>query len=75
MAENILLSMGFAGSRVRIYPDLAKIEVALSDMEKFWKVRGEVLQKFQRFGFKSIAIDLGGYQRGAVNGAGNEVQQ
>lgn len=69
LAENILLAMGFAGSRVRIYPDLAKIEVAPGELEKFWKVRKDVLAKFQNFEFKSIALDLNGYKRGAVNGA------
>ena len=68
-AENILLGMGFAGSRVRIYPDIAKIEVALTDLEKFWKLRSDVLQKLEPFGFKSIAVDLQGYKRGAVNGS------
>ena len=71
MAENILLGMGFAGSRVRIYPDMAKIEVPVEDLDKFWKVRAEVLQKFEAFGFKSIAVDLQGYKRGAVNGSEN----
>ena len=70
-AENMLLGMGFAGSRVRIYPDMAKIEVAVEDLEKFWKVRAEVLQKFEVFDFKSIAVDLQGYKRGAVNGSEN----
>ena len=68
-AENILLSMGFAGSRVRIYPDLAKIETAPEDLEKFWKLRSGIMQKLQKLNFKSIALDLHGYRRGAVNGA------
>ena len=71
LAENILLGMGFAGSRVRIYPDMAKIEVPIEDLDKFWKVRAEVLHKFEAFGFKSIAVDLQGYKRGAVNGSEN----
>ena len=74
-AENILLQMGFAGSRVRIYPDMAKIEVASEDLEKFWKVRSAVLQQFQCFNFKNIAVDLAGYKRGAVNGSENAGQQ
>ena len=68
-AENILLHAGFAGSRVRIYPDLAKIEVAPEELEKFWKMRQEIMQKMQSLNFKSIALDLQGYRRGAVNGA------
>ncbi len=71
MAENVLLNMGFAGSRVRIYQDMAKIEVAFEDLEKFWKMRDSILQKFRSFNFKSIAVDLAGYRRGAVNGAEN----
>ena len=68
-AENILLQYGFAGSRVRIYPDLAKVEVAAEDLAKFWAMRSQVLTALQKLPFKSIALDLAGYRRGAVNGA------
>ncbi|MBE6380728.1 MAG: ATP-dependent sacrificial sulfur transferase LarE [Lentisphaerae bacterium] len=71
-AENILLDLGFAGSRVRSYGDLAKIEVAVEDMEKFWKLRKVVQEKLLATGFRRIAVDLAGYSRGAVNGISGE---
>ena len=68
-AENILLSIGLTGSRVRLYEDLAKIEVDASELEKAWKMRPQILEKLQQLNFKSIALDLQGYRRGAVNGS------
>ena len=68
-AEQILLEHGFAGARVRFYNDLAKIEVAPEDMEKLWKMRNSVTDAIKVLGFKSTALDLDGYRRGAVNGA------
>ena len=70
-SENMLLEMGFSGSRVRIYQDMAKIEVVPEELEKFWKVRQQVLEKFTILKFKSVALDLAGYRRGAVNGTEN----
>ncbi len=68
-AENALLALGFAGSRVRFYNDLAKVEVAADDLEKFWRLKDVVHDHLVNCGFKRIAVDLAGYSRGAVNGA------
>ena len=65
----------FTACRVRIYPDLAKIEVDASELEKFWLKRQEITSQLQQLGFKSIALDLQGYRRGAVNGAENTGEQ
>ena len=74
-AENILSDQHFTACRVRIYPDLAKIEVDASELEKFWLKRQEITSQLQQLGFKSIALDLQGYRRGAVNGAENAGEQ
>lgn len=68
-AEQALLAMGFATVRVRCYGDLGKIEVDTSDLNKLWNCRSEVLAALQKAGFKRAALDLQGYERGAVNGA------
>ena len=71
-AENALLSLGFSGSRVRFYNDLAKVEVAGNELEKFWQLKSVVLDKLNACGFKRVAVDLAGYSRGAVNGSDME---
>ena len=67
-AENILCKLGFAASRVRHCGDLAKIEVAPQELEKLFSMREIILEKFKTLPFKSVALDLAGYRRGAVNG-------
>jgi len=68
-AENILLTLGFSGSRVRFYGELAKVEVAGDELEKFWQLKDIVHGKLSACGFKRIAVDIAGYSRGAVNGS------
>jgi uncharacterized protein len=68
-AENLLLALGFSGSRVRFYGDLAKVEVAGDELEKFWKLKDIIHEKLSVCGFKRIAVDIAGYSRGAVNGS------
>ena len=68
-AEQTLLAMGFSTVRVRCYGDLGKIEVDASDLNKLWNCRSEVIAALQKAGFKRTAMDLQGYERGAVNGA------
>jgi uncharacterized protein len=68
-AEQAWLAMGFATVRVRCYGDLGKIEVDTSDLNKLWNCRSEVLALLKKAGFKRAALDLQGYERGAVNGA------
>ena len=71
-AENALMAMGFTGSRVRFYNDMAKVEVAANELEKFWQLKSVVLEKLNACGFKRVSVDLAGYSRGAVNGSDME---
>jgi len=67
--EEALLRLGFRGARLRHYGSLAKIEVAPGDLETAFARRGELVKIMCALGFRSAALDLAGYRRGAVNGA------
>ena len=65
-AEAYLQDLGLSGFRVRHHGDLARIELGSGAWEFFRadKRRQEVEKAFQDFGFRFVAIDLGGYRRG-----------
>ncbi|MPM85799.1 Pyridinium-3,5-biscarboxylic acid mononucleotide sulfurtransferase [bioreactor metagenome] len=67
--EEALLALGFRGARLRHYGDLAKIEVDPGDLETAFARREALLRAMRELGFRSVALDLAGYRRGAVNGA------
>lgn len=67
--EEALLALGFRGARLRHYGDLAKIEVDPGDLETAFARREALFRAMRELGFRSVALDLAGYRRGAVNGA------
>ena len=66
-SENYLRAKGFANVRVRYYQDTARIEVPQDQIEDWFKMRKEVLNKLQEFGFTFVALDLGGFHSGNMN--------
>jgi uncharacterized protein len=68
-AEELLRSMGFREFRVRVHGDLARIEVARSEMENildhdlFDVING----KFTSLGFRFVTLDLAGFRSGSLN--------
>ena len=66
-SENYLRAKGFANVRVRYYQDTARIEVPQDQIEDLFKMRKEVLNKLQEFGFTFVALDLGGFHSGNMN--------
>ncbi len=67
--EEILRSMGFREFRVRVHEEIARLEIAPSEMEKALNI--EVVEslndKFRKLGFKYVTLDLQGYRSGAMN--------
>lgn len=65
-AERLLHSLGFAGCRVRLHGEVARIEVEPADIEKLVQdaVRTYIIREFTKIGFRYIALDLAGYQMG-----------
>jgi uncharacterized protein len=65
-AEAYLQDLGLSGFRVRHHGDLARIELGPDAWEFFAsdERRQQVELAFQNFGFRFVALDLGGYRRG-----------
>lgn len=67
-AEQLLLDLGFTQVRVRIHGgNLARIEVRPDDLEKVLLCREEISEKFKRYGFTYVSLDLTGYRTGSMN--------
>jgi uncharacterized protein len=68
-AEDILRSLGIKEFRVRVHADLARIEIARSELEKILKldIFDYLTQNFRKLGFKYVTLDLEGYRSGSMN--------
>jgi uncharacterized protein len=68
-AEGYLMKLGFQGVRVRMHGELARIEMAKSDMEDLFadKLSEQIVGKLQEFGFHYVTLDLQGYRTGSFN--------
>lgn len=68
-AERFLHSLGFAGCRVRLHDEVARIEVDPADIEKLVQgsARTHIIRRFTEIGFRYIALDLAGYRMGNMN--------
>jgi pyridinium-3,5-biscarboxylic acid mononucleotide sulfurtransferase len=68
-AERYLLNLGFKQVRVRHHGELARIEVAVSERDKFFdlELMDKIYQKFREIGFTYTALDLKGYRTGSMN--------
>ena len=67
--EEILRQLGFNEFRVRVHGDLARIEIAPSEMDKAMNlsVADHLAKSFSKLGFKFVTLDLQGYRSGAMN--------
>jgi uncharacterized protein len=65
-AEAYLSDLGLSGFRVRHHGDLARIELAGDTWEKMdnIEVRQQIEEAFKTFGYRFVALDLGGYRQG-----------
>lgn len=67
--EARLRSLGFQQMRVRHHGDIARIEIAESELPRALNVEmaGKIAAAFKQLGFKFITLDLEGYRTGALN--------
>jgi len=65
-AEAYLQDLGLSGFRVRHHDDLARIELDGDAWEKFDSadLRLQIEEAFKTFGYRFVALDLGGYRQG-----------
>jgi uncharacterized protein len=68
-AEQILRSLGFAGTRVRDYGELARIEVQPADLERAaaWPQRRGIVEPLRDLGYRYVTLDLAGYRSGSMD--------
>mgnify|MGYP005755425455 CR=1 FL=1 len=67
--EQLLFSLGFHQFRVRIHGTLARIELLPEEMDRLLApaLRKEIAEKFRKFGFSYVTLDLQGYRTGSMN--------
>ena len=70
-AEQILRALGFAGTRVRDYGDLARIELQPADLERAvtWPLRRGIIEPLRDLGYRYVTLDLAGYRSGSMDEA------
>ena len=68
-AEQFLLDMGIRQVRVRHHGEIARIEVAPEEREKFFgiDIMDKISAKFKELGFIYTTLDLAGYRTGSMN--------
>lgn len=68
-AEQFLLNLGFKQVRVRHHNEIARIEVAPEERDKFFNINlmDEVGKKLKEIGFTYVTLDLLGYRTGSMN--------
>ena len=68
-AENFLFDKGYAGTRVRIHDDVARIECFNDFIEKIIinPDRKLITERLKEIGFKYISLDMEGYRTGSMN--------
>ena len=70
-AEEYLLSLGFRQLRVRHHGEMARIEVPLQEIRRFFEedLLQPVSQRFHIIGFTYVTLDMDGYRTGSMNEA------
>lgn len=68
-AEDFLRKMGFREFRVRVHGELARIEVAPSELSNAHDlaVSAKIAHKLKELGFKFVTLDLEGFRSGSLN--------
>lgn len=67
--ERVLREHGFTVCRVRYFDELARIEVAPEEVDRFRNAAllAEVTARFRAAGFDEVEVDPAGYRQGALN--------
>ena len=68
-ADDFLRNMGFREFRVRVHGELARIEVAPSELSNAHDlaVSAKIARKLKELGFKFVTLDLEGFRSGSLN--------
>lgn len=66
-AEAILRAEGFREFRVRHHGDVARLELAPSELARATALAGRLAPPIAALGFRRVLLDVEGYRRGALN--------
>lgn len=66
-AESFVRNLGFEKFRVRDHANIARIELEVSDFNKFIEKRQEVIDEFKALGFSYVTLDLEGFRSGSMD--------
>jgi uncharacterized protein len=68
-AERVLAGLGFAQVRVRAHGDIARIELAQSELERAVgdQARRLIVEEVKKCGYRYVTLDLAGYRMGSMN--------
>lgn len=66
-AEDFLHRLGFAGVRVRVHQDLARIEADPNEFAVLLAQREQITVVLRQLGYHYVALDLVGYRTGSMN--------
>lgn len=68
-AEQVLQDLGFSVVRVRHHGELARIELAPAEIERFGQaeIREAAVAGLQALGYRFVTLDLAGYRTGSLN--------
>ena len=69
VAEDFLRELGFKQLRVRVHGEIARIEVAAEEREKFFStdLLDRISNRLKEIGFVYVTLELGGYRTGSMN--------
>lgn len=65
--EDALHALGLRQVRVRHHEALARVEVALSELEAAFAARAAIVQAGKQAGYTFVTLDLAGYRTGSLN--------
>ncbi len=68
-SEQLLHSLGFRQTRVRMHGDLARIEIIPEQFEQIIEpeIRSQIDKGLKEYGFNYVSIDIKGYRTGSMN--------
>jgi pyridinium-3,5-biscarboxylic acid mononucleotide sulfurtransferase len=67
--EQFMKELRFREFRVRYHGDLARIEVAQSELDRLFEkpIRDAIVKRFKELGFRFVSLDLQGFRSGSLN--------
>lgn len=68
-AEESIRRLGFRQVRVRLYDDMARIELPKKDLGLSMKFKDSIIKKLKAMGFVYVTLDLEGYRTGSMHEA------